>query len=327
MFEYVYVLVSKPGDTYYEQTLISAISLRNQMPNACITLLVDEKTKETLVENRSEIKKYVSKIVSACLPKDLSNMQKSRWLKTSMPEYIKNDFLYIDSDTVITSSLEDIEQNGVALGAVLDRHSLFSTNCCRYRIQKNAEKLGFCPAVCDRHFNGGVLLVRQNEKNVEFFKLWHKLWLESLKKNISIDQISLAQANYMCNGIIQELPGIWNCQVENGFHYLFDAKVLHMFVLKGHHNRRPHPLMDSNFYLEIEKNGISDTTLNIIRNPLSFFSSKLQIIGDNSVDYWHTSSCQFFGNLYSVAKAKRIFFVIDSLLEHLTKILKKFITH
>ena len=43
-FSYVYVLTSKTGDTYYEQTLVSAISLRSHMPQANIILVVDDNT-------------------------------------------------------------------------------------------------------------------------------------------------------------------------------------------------------------------------------------------------------------------------------------------
>ena len=81
-FTYLYVLVSKPGDTYYEQTLVSAISLRHHMPDANIVLLVDNRTAATLVEKRAEIKKYVTSVKSVDLSDSLTNVQKSRWLKT-----------------------------------------------------------------------------------------------------------------------------------------------------------------------------------------------------------------------------------------------------
>ena len=79
-FAYLYVLVSKPGDTYYEQTLVSAVSLRYHMPDANIVLLTDDRTADTLVGNRAEIKKYVTSIKCVNLPNSLSNMQRSRWL-------------------------------------------------------------------------------------------------------------------------------------------------------------------------------------------------------------------------------------------------------
>ena len=39
-----YILSSTPNDTFYEQTVISVMTLRNVMPNANVYILVDEDT-------------------------------------------------------------------------------------------------------------------------------------------------------------------------------------------------------------------------------------------------------------------------------------------
>lgn len=307
-FTYLYVLVSKPGDTYYEQTLVSAISLRYHMPNANIVLLVDDKTAATLVENRAEIKKYVSSVKAVELSDSLSNMQKSRWLKTIMPELIETDFLYIDSDTIITQSLEEIETVDVKLGAVLDKHSLLSEHCNRSMIEGNARKMGFQVSVDDKHFNGGLLLVRHNEENREFFRKWHSLWLDSVKKGLSIDQASLAQTNYLCKGQIQELPGVWNCQVEYGCHLYSRAKILHMFVTGDMFNRRPHIFMDPETFKNIEINGVTPDILDVIKNPMSGFKNKTQIIGGVAVDYFNTSLSRVWCLLYCKSSTTKMIF-------------------
>lgn len=323
-FSYVYVLTSKTGDTYYEQTLVSAISLRSHMPQANIILVVDDKTNESLIGNRAEIKKYVSSVMAITLPNSLTNLQKSRWMKTSLPQYISEDFLYIDSDTIITSSLEEIETVNVELGAILDRHQRFGNHCLKDIITENAKKLNFVPAVNDMHFNGGVILVRKNDRNIEFFKKWHSLWLDSAKKGLSIDQIALAQANYLMGGLIQELPGEWNCQVENGTKFLYKAKILHMLVAgERHADRKPHELMKSQFYREIEKNGITASTIETINDPLSFFKTKTQIIGDGAVDFYNTTLCRTFCLLYSNKKTRKLFDVFNGLTNLIMKLKRK----
>ncbi|MBQ3777770.1 MAG: hypothetical protein II835_06755 [Fibrobacter sp.] len=323
-FTYLYVLVSKPGDTYYEQTLVSAISLRHHMPDANIVLLVDNRTAATLVEKRAEIKKYVTSVKSVDLSDSLTNVQKSRWLKTIMPELIETDFLYIDSDTVITQPLTEIETIDIKLGAVLDKHSLLSQHCNRPLIEKNVRKMGFQASVNDKHFNGGLLLVRHNEDNRNFFRTWHSLWLESVKKGLSIDQVALAQTNYLTNGLIQELPGIWNCQVEYGVHLFAKAKILHMFVTGDLYNRRPHIFMDPKTFKEIEKNGITPEIMQVIMDPMSGFKKKVQVIGGSAVDYFNTPLSRIWCLLYCMSSKTKIIFgffnrIADLLLTKLKK--------
>ena len=89
---YVYVLVSGKNDLYYEQALMSTYSLRNLMPDANVVLLVDNKTEDLINSDslkRAEIKKYVSKIISVQFDEKVSNAERSRLIKTSIPEYAK----------------------------------------------------------------------------------------------------------------------------------------------------------------------------------------------------------------------------------------------
>lgn len=325
-FTYLYVLVSKPGDTYYEQTLVSAASLRYYMPDANIVLLTDDKTFATLVGKRSEIKKYVTSIKKVELSDEMSNMQKSRWLKTSLLKYVDSDFLFIDSDTIVMQKLNDIESIDVDFGAVLDKHSFFSKHCNRALIEENARKLGFEPCVNDRHFNSGVMLVRNNKKNKLFFQMWHNLWLETAKKGVFIDQIALAQANYLMNGVICELPGVWNCQVEYGMHLIADAKILHMFVINDKFNRRPHVFMNSFFYKRVEKEGLSEDVLNMAKTPLCYFKEKNQLIGGEAVDYYNSYLSRFCCLLYCYSlNTRKVFFLLDFFSKLIMRKLKKMI--
>lgn len=323
-FSYVYVLVSKPGDTYYEQALISVTSLRHCMPYANIFLLVDSGTEKTLFGKRSEIRKYISKLISVELPENLSNKYKSRWLKTSMYNYIDDDFLFIDTDTIITGSLEEIETMAIDLGAVLDKHALLSKHCTRKLIENNAKKMDFQPSMNDKHFNSGVLLVRKTGNNAVFFAKWHELWLDSTKKGLLIDQAALAQTNYMMDGPICELPGIWNCQIEYGMQFIENAKIFHMFVTGDRFNRRPHVLMDPSFYKKIEQNGLTEDAQHLIQNPLDGFKEKTQVIGGVAVDYFNTYLSRLCCLLYcSSSRTKMLFDVLNWISENILTRLKR----
>ena len=105
--KYVYVLTSSEKDYFYEQCLISVVSLKKYHPDSEIVIFTDDNTAAGLKGFRSGIKKYAEIEVVAC---DAAYDQKvrSRLLKTSVRHLIKGDFLYIDLDTVIADSLEGI---------------------------------------------------------------------------------------------------------------------------------------------------------------------------------------------------------------------------
>ena len=107
----VYVLTCAPEATYIEQALISIYSARYQNPHAHIVLLVDNKTNELLVGKRAEVLEYITeKIVIPFEDTMLTPMYRSRYIKTQVRELVDGDLLFIDSDTVINHSLEEIDQ-------------------------------------------------------------------------------------------------------------------------------------------------------------------------------------------------------------------------
>ena len=105
----VYVVISDEDDYYLEQALVSVYSVRLYNPNSQILLLIDSETNATIVGKREAILQYVSQKIVIDVPKQYSKMQKSRFLKTTLRQYIEGDFLFIDSDTIITGDLSDID--------------------------------------------------------------------------------------------------------------------------------------------------------------------------------------------------------------------------
>ena len=317
-FSYVYVLVSNATDIYCEQTLLSAISLRKQMPHANIVLLVDDETEASLTGNRSKIKDVVNKIVSVHVP-NFNNLQKSRFLKTNMPEYVSGDFLYIDSDTIVAAPLNDIENCEIELGAVLDRHVTFSNSPAKHIIASNGKKMGFTVSCNDKHFNGGVMLFRRNPETLDFFRKWHQLWLETNEKGFSFDQIALAQANYLTGGKLQELSGVWNCQIENGIKYFSSAKILHFFSSTSKKSCS-HLLMQKTFYEKMKVDGVSEDILAVVNNPGLYFTGKTQIIAEDYVDFFNTPLVRFFYRLFSQKTTKGIFSFLNSIFKKIQSV-------
>ena len=104
----VYVVVSDEHDIYLEQACLSMHSLRLYNPDAMITVVLDKHTNATICGKRSIILDYVSEKIVINPEGKFSKMQLSRFIKTNLRKYVIGDFLFIDSDTIITSSLADM---------------------------------------------------------------------------------------------------------------------------------------------------------------------------------------------------------------------------
>lgn len=106
-----YILISTPNDTFYEQTAISVMTLRKVMPDANVYILVDKDTKSTFKDKRTILEKYSVNIVVVDVPEKFNNRDRSRFIKTSMNKYLPDNFIFIDSDTVICDKFDKIDSN------------------------------------------------------------------------------------------------------------------------------------------------------------------------------------------------------------------------
>jgi hypothetical protein len=207
-------------------------SLRLYNPNAYIGLLVDDKTVETFMGCRGGIKTLADEITVEHFDKRMSNLNRSRWLKTSMRNLVEGDFLFIDGDTLVCDALDGIEQSDYELAAVLDQHTILPKST-HYVISQNLLKNLLNDSVFynyEKYFNSGVLFVRDTSHNRQFFANWHDNWKTSVEQKINIDQPSLALTNYQLGFPIKELDGEWNCQIWHGASYFHSAKILHYFA-------------------------------------------------------------------------------------------------
>jgi hypothetical protein len=279
--KYLYVLVSIETDLYYEQALLSITSLRRLMPNAFVSLLVDDITKQSLQGSRKQIYQLVDEFKSISLPGELSNKERSRWLKTSMRQHISGDFLYIDCDTVIADDLQGIDTQPVDLGAVLDVHLMPKK---RLKIKKqqiiinNSKKTTFI-SEAKKYFNSGVILCRDIPINYKFFDHWHAMWRLTASHGILEDQPAFSQANIFFNNLVKEIRGTWNCQlVRWGIPYLAKAKIIHYYSASAE-NKKNYVFANAFVYESIKKEGIiTEQIMNLIKHPKAAFSIKNRLV-------------------------------------------------
>jgi len=204
MTKYVYVLASNENDTYYERTFVSITSLRMYMPNAWIILIADDKTANSLVGKRQQIKNLVNELKVVFLDNTFSGTYRSRELKTNVRNLVDGNFLYIDGDTAIIHSLPSLDAMDIDIGAVLDYHLQVSEHPRNHNFYHNAKLLGFAPYPNNKYFNSGVLYVKDSSIARDFFKRWNELWHYCTTKKIFIDQPSLAQTNHEFGYLFEE---------------------------------------------------------------------------------------------------------------------------
>jgi len=279
--KYVYVLTSSDADYYYEQFFLSLSSFRLYNPEAEIIALIDEKTKQGLTGNRSGYAQYVSETKVIKTPDNYSQKEASRWIKTSINNYISGDFLFIDCDTIITEKLVPSFPPDICIGCVLDTHVTLDNHHLRDYFKKEVEKAKFKnPFTKNAYFNSGIIYYKNTPRSREFFERWHKLWIESNKYGVSVDQPSFNQADCDLNNIITELPGEWNCQIShNGLNYLYNAKIIHYYATSLLLLASPYKLASSEVLLSIRETGVISAEIKeLLSRPLCAFEDNSRIV-------------------------------------------------
>lgn len=254
----VYVLASSPSDFFYEQCLISIKSAKVYNPSATIILVCDNKTIENLCGLRSEIVSMVSNLVTISFEDTMPNFERSRRMKINLRSYIKGDFLYIDSDTLIVQDLSDIDNCDHSLAAVLDGHCGLKKHVMRSYFYK--QNLTFNPQIINEesYFSGGVIYSKDDTTAHQLYKQWANNYERACALGIKIDEPALCLANQEMKHIIAELDGVWNCQIRFGALYLSTAKILHFCSKKN----MPVSILASKDYLwKIKRTGLKTPSL------------------------------------------------------------------
>lgn len=278
----VYCLVSNVSDYYYEQLLISVSSLRRYNPDAEVEVVCDHDTFSTLTGSRTGIFAYGVRPNVVETPREWGNWERSRFIKTNLRNLTKGDFLFVDTDTVVCSSLESIDDISCEIAAVRDSHverPLPAQGKCRHETEEwiwgqarkakvNIEGLW--------HNNSGVMYVKETAKAYELYAKWAAYYEKILAHGAKVDQLPLLLANHDMNDIISPLDPRLNCQVSfgEGRMLLPDAKIIHYFPGQNK------TLLSSPWILDpIKESGrITASVQSIIEKPGSFFDKVSKVV-------------------------------------------------
>lgn len=271
----VYVLTSDESDYYLEQTLMSVYSARRYNPQAHITLVTDQFTRESCKSGlRSDFLAYFDEVVVVDTSEYDRKVLRSRQLKTTLREHVSGDFLYIDCDTVVCESLDAIDHQQGLIAAVLDSHLNKADWSLFWDGQEKAEAEFFGAANVGKRFNGGVSYVKDVPETHEFYRLWNEEWRKNLERTgIYYDQPPLHTAIKELNFEIEELDGTWNCQISSNYlPFLAKAKIMHC-IYSAACNASPCIFRDKALFEEIRQNdGLTDHIRELIESPRTAFT-------------------------------------------------------
>ena len=315
----VYILVSDVSDYYLEQALLSVYSLRMYNRDAIIEFVVDKSTGATLDGKRSKIKEYVNELHIVDTPRGYSSIQKSRYLKTNLRKYIEGNFLFIDCDTIICGSLEDIDKLDAEIGMVADVNGNLLLN--DEGVIERCHKAGF-PAVQGKpYFNSGVIYSRDTQHTHRLYERWYLLWCMSDAHGVCFDQPALCQANLDCETSIKEISGIWNCQFKyhDGYKLLNDALILHYYSNNGQ-GKSSHAQKWIFAYIK-EKGEIDYVIDNMVRHPKTILYTVMTINDDKAFEFFNSDMLYIY---FNVPRAYRIAHVFARRLERLLILINKY---
>ncbi|MBQ0143529.1 MAG: hypothetical protein KBT06_12195 [Prevotellaceae bacterium] len=232
----VYVVASLDDDIYMEQAIVSAWSARHYNPDCHIEMACDQDTYATLNSGiRAQYKNIFDQIHVRQFQPEQSMKERSRWMKTTLREFIEGDFFFIDTDTVIIGDLSIIDSIQADVAMAYNANSPFpigKTNSLGDRwINKHLKIVGWEALNGCFHFNSGVIFAKDTSLAKTLFNKWHNNWLESCKYNVYVDQPALTKANKEVGELIQRLDDTLNWQIQrHGCNIPTGTKILHYFA-------------------------------------------------------------------------------------------------
>lgn len=305
----VYVLVSSDNDIYHEQALLSTWSAKHWNPNACIVLVMDDKTSVRLDSLNSELLSLITEKKVVDFPPEMSGRLRSRELKTSLRNLVDGDFLFIDADTIICGSLAEVDGFEMQIGSVLDGHRKYDKNF-HHHLTQAASWLDCQINEGMSYYNSGVMYVKDTYETHRFYKSWHDLYEKLQKEGHFFDQPSLFE---ICQKqqIVKEIDGLYNCQLFlGGLPFIGDAKIIHTFndlglpefgnqkqgqVYDPNKPKAFYKLAETNFLLKIKQQGrLLEEDKQVILTAKRQFYGEYKLMFGHDLDFYHSAFYHLF---------------------------------
>ena len=233
----LYVLTSTDKDIYMEQLWVSVTSLRMYNPETMVVLLMDKITYEGLIGYRAKLLDLIDESIVVPTPEGYSQKEMSRYIKTTARQWVKGDFLFIDTDTVIAGDLSDVDKlEGDVLLCPEFHESLKNNPMGTSLINRVKQIFNTDISNAPNYYNSGIILCRD-----------------------------LGYA-------VKELDGQYHCQIFLSIKYLYRAKIIHFFNMTWFKDAAISPFLTKELYLNVKNKGfIDDETLFLIKDVKNQF--------------------------------------------------------
>ena len=280
----VYVLTCAPDDHYIEQALMSVWSARHWNPDAYIVLITDNLTDKLFVGKRAEILEYISqKIVVPFDDDSLSMVYRSRWLKTSVRQLVDGDFLFIDCDTIVCKSLEEVDGFCFEAGAVPEA-MLPVSDFCQELLDlavKRCVDIGVNLLKEEYYYCSGVIYAKDTPIVHKLYELWHKYWKQSYSIQMFADQPGLCKADIECGHLIQRISDTYDVIAYTHNKLYPESHILHILS-----HRNASYLGSKRIFAYVRKNGLTNAWLqnSILHPECTFFPFNNEIYTSSARD-------------------------------------------
>lgn len=333
----VYVVASTDHDIYLEQAIVSAWSARYYNPDATIVLVCDQDTHATMQTGIRQ--QYSSQLFDEVIVQEFKSeqgmMERSRWMKTSLRQIVKGDFLFLDSDTIVCADLSEADHYCFDIGMVPNNNCLFHDDFM-YDTFVSRMKMIFGTDISDHEyfFNGGVAFVRDTENAHRFYDLWFNHWKSTIKQSFMRDQPALCQTNIEMGYPIAQMAGDMNCQVQVSIQYLHTAKIMHFFSCWRDSGSMLSPFFDNNFYLGIKTDGLTAKIQSLIINCKTSFHSPVCMLpgkygnlvrksGLYLDDYFRMTDSHSFALIQKISKHPKLFLFVEKVCNKLNHLIDR----
>lgn len=196
------------GEEYIREAIRSANSLRQQMPDAKITLYSDRSLNSSLFDEIRQLQDPVYHFGDSVLTAEMLPYGRT---------------IYVDTDTYFTEGVSELFE-------ILDRFDIAAVHNPARRKLESTESYE-AKEVPDSfpQYNTGVLVLERNQKVAEMLAEWNQIYEEHLDDG-ELNQPSFREALYHSNLDIATLPSEYNCRIPRAGYLHGKAKILH-----GHH--------------------------------------------------------------------------------------------
>ena len=230
--------------------------------------------------------------------------------------------LFLDNDTVICKRLDEIDNLTCDIAAVPENHLLLAKMPFK-PLGTVKSVFGIDASDSKFYFNSGVIYAADNERTHSFFKKWNENWKYScFEKGNSQDEPSFLMANREFGNIIEELPGIFNAQVQMSLKYFADAAIVHWWHMNFIENQDYSPYFSQSIYKTIKRERrISEETDWLIRNCKQSFVSPSMPVGIDQMYFLFSPAGKIFNKIYKEGGiASALMLKASTILEKIHKI-------